>query len=621
MIRTVDELKARAAVCKELLDSKFNGSDGKTYLMICGGGGCVASGAMKLEEECNRIIAEKNIGDKVAVRKVGCFGLCSQGPFIRIYPEDVLYRLVKPEDIEEIIEKDVLGGEIVERLLYVDPTTGEKIAKQEDIPFYKKQKRIALHGCGVINPESFDEALGCGAYQGLANALAKDRQEVINDILASGLRGRGGGGFPTGRKWQFAYNQDSDEKYVICNGDEGDPGAFMDRSVLEDNPLSVIEGMTIAGYAIGASEGYFYVRAEYPTAVMRLRKAIKMAEEEGLLGDNILGSGFSFRASVRLGAGAFVCGEETALIHSIQGMRGMPRPRPPVPAVKGLWDKPSIVNNVETLATVPYIMREGVEEFTKYDTAGSKGTKVFALGGKVNNVGLVEIPMGTTMRELVYDIGGGIPGGKKFKAIQTGGPSGGCLTEAELDVKIDFDNLVSLGSMMGSGGAIVMDEDNCMVDVAKFYMEFIRDESCGKCTPCRIGTKRMLEILTKITLGNATMKDFEELETIGNACQTNSLCSLGQTAANPVISTIANFYDEYIAHIQDKKCPAKVCKNLMQYKINEDKCKKCSLCSRKCPVNAISGEVGKTAFVIDQDKCIKCGMCMASCKFGAVEKV
>ena len=621
MIRTVDELKARASVCKELLDSKFNGSDGKTYLMICGGGGCVASGAMKLEEECNRIIAEKNIGDKVAVRKVGCFGLCSQGPFIRIYPEDVLYRLVKPEDIEEIIEKDVLGGEIVERLLYVDPTTGEKIAKQENIPFYKKQKRIALHGCGVINPESFDEALGCGAYQGLANALAKDRQEVINDILASGLRGRGGGGFPTGRKWQFAYNQDSDEKYVICNGDEGDPGAFMDRSVLEDNPLSVIEGMTIAGYAIGASEGYFYVRAEYPTAVMRLRKAIKMAEEEGLLGDNILGSGFSFRASVRLGAGAFVCGEETALIHSIQGMRGMPRPRPPFPAVKGLWDKPSIVNNVETLATVPYIMREGVEEFTKYGTAGSKGTKVFALGGKVNNVGLVEIPMGTTMRELVYDIGGGIPGGKKFKAIQTGGPSGGCLTEAELDVKIDFDNLVSLGSMMGSGGAIVMDEDNCMVDVAKFYMEFIRDESCGKCTPCRIGTKRMLEILTKITLGNATMKDFEELETIGNACQTNSLCSLGQTAANPVISTIANFYDEYIAHIQDKKCPAKVCKNLMQYKINEDKCKKCSLCSRKCPVNAISGEVGKTAFVIDQDKCIKCGMCMASCKFGAVEKV
>ena len=621
MIRTVDELKARAAVCKELLDSKFNGSDGKTYLMICGGGGCVASGAMKLEEECNRIIAEKNIGDKVAVRKVGCFGLCSQGPFIRIYPEDVLYRLVKPEDIEEIIEKDVLGGEIVERLLYVDPTTGEKIAKQENIPFYKKQKRIALHGCGVINPESFDEALGCGAYQGLANALAKDRQEVINDILASGLRGRGGGGFPTGRKWQFAYNQDSDEKYVICNGDEGDPGAFMDRSVLEDNPLSVIEGMTIAGYAIGASEGYFYVRAEYPTAVMRLRKAIKMAEEEGLLGNNILGSGFSFRASVRLGAGAFVCGEETALIHSIQGMRGMPRPRPPFPAVKGLWDKPSIVNNVETLATVPYIMREGVEEFTKYGTAGSKGTKVFALGGKVNNVGLVEIPMGTTMRELVYDIGGGIPGGKKFKAIQTGGPSGGCLTEAELDVKIDFDNLVSLGSMMGSGGAIVMDEDNCMVDVAKFYMEFIRDESCGKCTPCRIGTKRMLEILTKITLGNATMKDFEELETIGNACQTNSLCSLGQTAANPVISTIANFYDEYIAHIQDKKCPAKVCKNLMQYKINEDKCKKCSLCSRKCPVNAISGEVGKTAFAIDQDKCVKCGMCMASCKFGAVEKV
>jgi len=620
MIRTVDELNKRSAECKKLLDSKFDGSDGKIYLMICGGGGCVASGAMKLEEECSRIIAEKNIGDRVAVRKVGCFGLCSQGPFIRIYPKDVLYRLVKPEDIEEIIERDVIGGEIVERLLYVDPATGEKISKQEEIPFYKKQKRIALHGCGVIDPRSFDEALGCGAYKGLANALSKSRQEVIDDILASGLRGRGGGGFLTGRKWQFAYDRDSEEKYVICNGDEGDPGAFMDRSILEDNPLAVIEGMTIAGYAIGASEGYFYVRAEYPVAVKRLRNAIKMAEAEGLLGDNILGSGFSFRASVRLGAGAFVCGEETALIHSIQGMRGMPRPRPPFPAVKGLWDKPSIVNNVETLATVPYIMREGVAEFTKYGTPGSKGTKVFALGGKVNNVGLVEIPMGTTMRELVYDIGGGIPGGKKFKAIQTGGPSGGCLTEAELDVKIDFDNLVSLGSMMGSGGAIVMDENNCMVDVAKFYMEFIRDESCGKCTPCRIGTKRMLEILTKITEGKATMKDFEELETIGNACQTNSLCSLGQSAANPVISTIANFYEEYLDHIQNHKCPAKVCKSLIQYKIDPDKCKKCSLCSRKCPVGAISGEVGKTAFVIDQNKCIKCGMCIASCKFSAVEK-
>ncbi|MBR3935906.1 MAG: 4Fe-4S binding protein, partial [Oscillospiraceae bacterium] len=443
---------------------------------------------------------------------------------------------------------------------------------------------------------------------------------VVTSVLESGLRGRGGGGFLTGRKWQFAYNQDSKEKYVVCNGDEGDPGAFMDRSILEDNPLSVIEGMTIAGYAIGASEGYFYVRAEYPTAVKRLRKAIEMAEAQGLLGDDILGSGFSFRAHIRLGAGAFVCGEETALLHSIQGLRGMPRPRPPFPAVRGLWDKPTIVNNVETLATVPYILRNGVAEFTKYGTTGSKGTKVFALGGKVNNVGLVEVPMGTTLRELVYDIGGGIPGGKEFKAIQTGGPSGGCITADELDVSIDFDNLVALGSMMGSGGAIVMDEDNCMVDVAKFYMEFICDESCGKCSPCRIGTKRMLEILTKITEGDATMKDLEELETIGNACQTNSLCSLGQSAANPVISTLASFYDEYLAHIQDKHCPAHVCKNLTIYSIDPDKCKRCSLCAKKCPVGAISGIVGKTNFVIDPEVCVRCGLCISSCKFGAISK-
>ncbi len=620
MIRTPEELFARAAVCKELLDSKFNGSDGKIYLMICGGGGCVASGALKLEEECNRLIHEKGLEEKVAVRKVGCFGLCSQGPFIRVFPKDVLYRLVKKEDIKEIIEKDVIGGEIVERLLYVDPKTGEKIAKQDQIPFYKKQKKIALHGCGVINPESFDEALGCGAYQGLANALKMTPQEVVTSVLESGLRGRGGGGFLTGRKWQFAYNQDSKEKYVVCNGDEGDPGAFMDRSILEDNPLSVIEGMTIAGYAIGASEGYFYVRAEYPTAVKRLRHAIEMAEAQGLLGDDILGSGFSFRAHIRLGAGAFVCGEETALLHSIQGLRGMPRPRPPFPAVRGLWDKPTIVNNVETLATVPYILRNGVEEFTKYGTTGSKGTKVFALGGKVNNVGLVEVPMGTTLRELVYDIGGGIPGDKKFKAIQTGGPSGGCITADELDVSIDFDNLVALGSMMGSGGAIVMDEDNCMVDVAKFYMEFICDESCGKCSPCRIGTKRMLEILTKITEGEATMQDLEDLETIGNACQSNSLCSLGQSAANPVISTLASFYDEYLAHIQDKKCPAHVCKNLTVYSIDPEKCKRCSLCAKKCPVGAISGIVGKTNFVIDPDVCVRCGLCISSCKFGAISK-
>ena len=447
-----------------------------------------------------------------------------------------------------------------------------------------------------------------------------DRADVIKEVLDSGLRGRGGGGFPTGRKWQFAYAQPAGEKYVVCNGDEGDPGAFMDRSILEGNPLAVIEGMVIAGYAIGAQNGYFYVRAEYPVAVNRLRIAIKQAEELGLLGDNILGTDFSFRVHIRLGAGAFVCGEETALLNSIEGQRGMPRPRPPFPAVKGLWQKPTIINNVETLACVPFVLREGAAKFASYGTEKSKGTKVFALGGKINNVGLVEIPMGTTLRELIYDIGGGIPNGKKFKAIQTGGPSGGCLTEEDLDTPIDFDNLVAKGSMMGSGGAIVMDEDNCMVDVAKFYMEFICDESCGKCTPCRIGTKRMLEILTKITKGQATMDDLEQLEELSRTIKAGSLCGLGQTSANPVISTLAHFKDEYIAHIVDKKCPAKVCKHLMQYSIDTALCKKCSACARKCPVGAITGVVGKEPYVIDQKKCIKCGMCIASCKFKAIEK-
>lgn len=476
-----------------------------------------------------------------------------------------------------------------------------------------------MYGCGTIDPENIDEALGFGAYSGLAKALSMERQAVIDEILASGLRGRGGGGFPTGRKWQFAYNQDNDEKYVVCNGDEGDPGAFMDRSILEGNPLAVIEGMVIAGYAIGAKNGYFYVRAEYPVAVSRLRIAIEQATKEGLLGENILGTGFSFNVHIRLGAGAFVCGEETALLNSIEGKRGMPRPRPPFPAVKGLWQKPTIVNNVETLACVPYILRNGADAFAKFGTEKSKGTKVFALGGKINNVGLVEIPMGTTLRELIYDIGGGIPGGKEFKAIQTGGPSGGCLTAEYLDEPIDFDNLVAKGSMMGSGGAIVMDEDNCMVDVAKFYMEFICDESCGKCTPCRIGTKRMLEILTKITEGKGTMEDLAALEELARTVKTNSLCALGQTSANPIVSTLTHFRDEYIAHIQDKKCPAKVCKKLMQYKIDPAKCKGCSLCARQCPVSAISGQI-KSPFEIDQEKCIKCGMCMSSCKFKAISK-
>ena len=625
-VRTNEQLDQAVCSCTECFKSKIDGSNGKRAVLLCGGTGCLSSHSDEIKEKFEKIIAEKGLQDKFSVNLVGCFGFCSQGPFVKIYPEDTLYRLVSLDDVEEIVEKDLIGGEIVDRLLYVEPSTGQKVQKQEDINFYKKQKRIALHGCGVINPEDINEALGYGAFMGIKKALTMTPAEVVDEVLASGLRGRGGGGFPTGRKWSFALATKADQKYVVCNGDEGDPGAFMDRSILEGNPFAVIEGMMIAGYAIGATEGYFYVRAEYPIAVKRLQMAIDAMNKIGILGDNILGTDFCFQANIRLGAGAFVCGEETALLNSIQGQRGMPRPRPPFPAVKGLWDKPTVVNNVETLACVPYILREGATAFNSVGTERSKGTKVFALGGKVNNVGLVEVPMGTTLRELVYDIGGGIPGDKKFKAIQTGGPSGGCLTAEFLDEPIAFDNLVAKGSMMGSGGAIVMDEDNCMVNIAKFYMEFICDESCGKCSPCRIGTKRMLEILTRICDGKGTMKDFDELETLAEASKNNSLCALGQTAANPIVSTMTHFKDEYIAHIVDKKCPAGICKNLMQYKIVKDKCFGCGLCARQCPVSCISvtdytapGKK-KPAYEIDASKCIKCGMCISSCKFKAIIK-
>ena len=625
MIKSFDELKKTQADCTACLDAKFSGEDGKRHVVFCGGTGCLSSDSAAIREKFAAIIKEKGLDDKVTVNQVGCFGFCSQGPFCKIFPENTLYRMVKIDDVEEIIEKDIIGGEVVERLLYVDPSTQQKIAKQEEITFYKKQVRVALHGCGQIDPENLNEALGAGAFKGLARALELGREATIKEVLDSGLRGRGGAGFPTGRKWSFAAPGDGD-KYIVCNGDEGDPGAFMDRSILEGNPVAVIEGMAIAAYAIGAKNGYFYVRAEYPIAVARLKLAIKELEEAGLLGDNIMGTDFSFRAHIRLGAGAFVCGEETALLNSIEGQRGMPRPRPPFPAVKGLWGCPTCVNNVETLATVPFILREGASEFVKYGTEGSKGTKVFALGGKINNVGLVEVPMGTTLRELIYDIGGGIPNCKKFKAIQTGGPSGGCLTEKDLDTEIDFDTLKARGSMMGSGGAIVMDEDNCMVDVAKFYMEFIVDESCGKCSPCRIGTKRMLEILYKITEGKGTMEDLDKLNEIASVCQNNSLCALGQTAANPILSTLKQFRDEYIAHIVDKKCPAHVCKNLMEYKINKDKCIGCGMCARNCPANAIT-QTDYTApghklasYEIDAAKCIKCGLCQSNCKVGAIVK-
>ncbi len=619
-IVTVQDLDRRIECCTKEFGSKLDGKKGKVTLCVCGGTGCLSNSSEDIKTGLVEYIKEKGLQDKIDVNFVGCFGFCSQGPFVKVLPDDTLYRAVKVDDVKRIVDS-IETKEILEDLLYVDPQTHEKVVKQEDINFYKKQVRVALHGCSIIDPTNLDEALGFDGFKALRKVLVEmTPQQVIDEVLASGLRGRGGAGFPTGRKWQFAANVEADQKYIVCNGDEGDPGAFMDRSILEGNPFNVIEGMMIAGYAFGASEGYFYVRAEYPVAVERLLNAIKVMEEAGLLGDNIMGSGFSFRAHLRLGAGAFVCGEETALLNSIEGKRGMPRPRPPFPAVKGLWGKPTCVNNVETLATVPYVIRVGADEFKKTGTPTSTGTKVFALGGKINNVGLVEVPMGTTLRTLVYDIGGGIPNDKKFKAIQTGGPSGGCLTEKDLDTPIDYDSLVQKGSMMGSGGAIVMDEDNCMVDVAKFYMEFIRDESCGKCTSCRIGTTRLLEMLTQVTEGKATEQTLKDMKELAQVIKSGSLCALGQTAANPILSTMANFPDEYAAHVNEKVCPSHVCKSLMQYVIDPDKCRKCSKCARNCPVSCITGVPGKEPYVIDQNKCIKCGTCFTACPFKAIDK-
>jgi len=590
----------------------------RSHVLICNGTGCLASKSAEIMQELEKNLAAHGIDKEVKIVKTGCFGLCEKGPIMVIYPEGATYCHVSPADVPEIVEEHLVKGRIVKRLLLGDKDAEDVAKSLENVGFFSRQHRIALRNCGGINPENIDEYIARDGYQALGKCLTEmTPQQVIEEVKKSGLRGRGGAGFPTGLKWQFAAKEVNEQKYVCCNADEGDPGAFMDRSVLEGDPHSGIEAMAIAGYAIGANQGYIYVRAEYPIAVQRLKLAINQAREYGLLGKNIFDTDFSFDLDIRLGAGAFVCGEETALMTSIEGKRGEPRTRPPFPAVKGLWEKPTILNNVETYANIPMILLKGADWFASIGTEKSKGTKVFAVGGKINNTGLVEIPLGTTLREVIYDIGGGIPKGKKFKAAQTGGPSGGCIPASHIDTPIDYDSLIALGSMMGSGGLIVMDEDTCMVDIAKFFLEFTVDESCGKCPPCRIGTKRMHEILEKITSGKGEEGDIEKLETLANSIKNSALCGLGQTAPNPVLSTLRYFRDEYIAHVRDKKCPAGVCKSLLNYVILPDKCKGCSLCSKKCPVGAISGEI-KKPYTIDTQKCIKCGVCKDTCKFAAI---
>ena len=588
------------------------------HILVCGGTACVASNSVKLQEAFQKALEDNGLSAAVKLIQTGCHGFCENGPIVTIYPENTFYVHVKAGDAKDIVEQHIMKGEVVESLLYMDPVTETRVETNDEVPFYKKQVRRVLARCGLVDPENINEYIAMDGYQGLAKALTMEPQAVIDEVVASGLRGRGGAGFPTGKKWQFCRNAPGDKKYIICNADEGDPGAFMDRSVLEGDPHSVLEGMCIGGYAIGADEAYIYCRAEYPLAIHRLEVAIKQAEEIGLLGNNILGSGFNFKIHIKKGAGAFVCGEETALIASIEGRRGTPSPRPPFPANSGLWGKPTNNNNVETWANVASIIRNGASWFNSIGTKTSPGTKVFALTGKINNTGLAEVPMGITMREIIFEIGGGIPHGKAFKAVQIGGPSGGCQPEAMLDTPVDFDSLSGIGAMMGSGGLVVMDETTCMVDVAKFFVTFTQAESCGKCAPCREGTKRMLEILVRITKGQGTRRDFDLLQDLANNIKLSALCGLGQTAPNPVLSTIHYFGDEYKAHIENKECPAGVCADLLHYVIS-DECKGCGLCARNCPVHAISGQP-KEKHVIDPQRCIKCGVCMSKCPFKAVKK-
>ena len=627
-IKSREELLQKYNEYQSLLDLRKEERDvsEKYHISVCGGTGCTSSKSLEIVDELKKYAKEYHVEDKVEISISGCFGFCERGPIVKIFPDHTFYVKVSPSDAEKIIKQHIVEGKVIDELLYKD-SKGNRISKQDDINFYKKQHRIALRNCGLINPEIIEETIAVRGYQALAKVLFEmTPDEVIQEVLDSGLRGRGGAGFPTGQKWRLAKASVSDKKYIICNADEGDPGAFMDRSILEGDPHSVLESMAIAGYAIGSDEGEIYIRAEYPLAVHRLQIAIKEAEEAGLLGDNILGTNFSFHINIKYGAGAFVCGEETALIHSIEGRRGEPTLKPPFPATSGLFGKPTNVNNVETWANIPVIILDGGKKFAEIGTEKSKGTKVFALAGKINNVGLVEVPMGTTLREIIYDIGGGIKGNKKFKAVQTGGPSGGCLTEKDLDTPIDYDNLVQKGSMMGSGGMIVLDEDDCMVNIAKFYLEFTVEESCGKCTPCRIGNKRMLEILNKICDGNGTEQDLEDLKELAHVIKDCSLCALGQSAPNPVLSTMEGFMDEYIAHVRDKKCPAGTCKNLVSYEIVESKCIGCGLCARNCPVTCIvkTDHPAKNprlfAYHINQEACIKCGTCFTKCPAKAITK-